>query len=136
MSKRPVTELNFKPFGAAIKAARVAHKESRKQASEAFSISPRYLANIENVGQQPSLPLFFDMVKRYNISVDQFILPDVVVEKSVQRQQLDAMLNQMDEPALYILLSTADGILSASKMKESEEKMQSENGDRVWHCPR
>lgn len=73
MSKRPVTELNFKPFGAALKAARVAHKKSRKQASEAFSISPRYLANIENVGQQPSLPLFFDMVKRYNISVDQFI---------------------------------------------------------------
>ena len=116
MSKRPVTELNFKPFGAALKAARMARKESRKQASDALNISPRYLANIENVGQQPSLPVFFDLVKRYSISVDQFILPDVVVEKSERRRQLDAMLDQMDEPALTIMLCTADGILSSSKL--------------------
>ena len=116
MSKRYGAEFEFKPFGATLKAARMARKESRKQASDALNISPRYLANIENVGQQPSLPVFFDLVKRYSISVDQFILPDVVVEKSERRRQLDAMLDQMDEPALTIMLSTADGILSSSKL--------------------
>lgn len=35
-------------------------------------ISPRYLANIENKGQQPSLQIFYELVTRYDISVDQF----------------------------------------------------------------
>ena len=90
MSKRPVAEFVFKPFGAAIKAARMVRKESRKEASEALNLSPRYLANIENVGQQPSLPVFIDLVTRYSISVDQFILPDAAIEKSGRRRRLDA----------------------------------------------
>lgn len=121
MSKRPAAEFDFKPFGAAIKAARMARKESRKEAAEALNISPRYLANIENVGQKPSLPVFIDLVMRYNISVDQFILPDVTMEKSERRRQLDAMLDQMSEVGLAIMLSTADGILSSSKIEKSDD---------------
>ena len=122
MSKRPAAEFDFKPFGAAIKAARMARKESRKEAAEALNISPRYLANIENVGQKPSLPVFIDLVMRYNISVDQFILPDVTMEKSERRRQLDAMLDQMSEVGLAIMLSTADGILSSSKLEENDKR--------------
>ena len=122
MSKRPVAEFDFKPFGAAIKAARMARKESRKEASEELNISPRYLANIENVGQQPSLPVFIDLVTRYSISVDQFILPDAAIEKSQRRRRLDAMLDQMGEVGLAIMLSTADGILSSSKLEENDKR--------------
>ena len=121
MSKRPAAEFDFKPFGAAIKAARMARKESRKEAAEALNISPRYLANIENVGQKPSLPVFIDLVMRYNISVDQFILTDVATESSERRQLLDAMLNQMGEAGLAIMLSTAEGILSSSKIQEKDD---------------
>ena len=115
MSKLLITGFDFKPFGAAIKAARMARKESRKDASEALNISPRYLANIENVGQQPSLPVFFDLIRRYNISVDQFLLPNVNCCKSERRQRLEAMLDQMNEAGITILLSTAEGILESSK---------------------
>ena len=55
MAKRPVPNYDFKAFGAAIKAARTGRKESRKKVSDEMFISPRYLANIENKGQQPSL---------------------------------------------------------------------------------
>lgn len=44
-------------------------------------ISPRYLANIENKGQQPSLQIFYELVTRYDISVDQFFFPDKSAEK-------------------------------------------------------
>ena len=54
MAKRPVPLYDFKAFGAAIKAARKEYKESRKQVCDELYISPRYLANIENKGQQPS----------------------------------------------------------------------------------
>ena len=58
MAKRPVPKYDFKAFGAAIKAAREGRKESRKKVGDEMFISPRYLANIENKGQHPSLQIF------------------------------------------------------------------------------
>ena len=72
MAKRQVPLYDFTAFGQAIKAARTERKESRKDVSDAMNISPRYLTNIENKGQQPSLQIFYELVTRYNISVDQF----------------------------------------------------------------
>ena len=65
IAKRPVSIYDFKAFGAAIKAARNEYGESRKKVSEELYISPSYLANIDNKGQQPSLQVFYDLVTRY-----------------------------------------------------------------------
>jgi len=89
MAKRPVEKYDFKAFGEAIKAARTGRKESRKQVSDEMYISPRYLANIENKGQHPSLQIFFELMLRYNISVDQFLL-DTPVGKDTKRRQIPA----------------------------------------------
>lgn len=62
MAKRPVEKYDFKAFGKAIKAARTERKESRKKVSDEMFISPRYLANIENKGQHPSLQIFFELI--------------------------------------------------------------------------
>ena len=97
MAKRPVPLYDFKAFGAAIKAARKEYGESRKTVSDALYISPRYLANIENKGQQPSLQVFYDLVTRYHISVDQFFFPNDNAEKSTQRRQLDTLLDSMSD---------------------------------------
>ena len=90
--KRPVPRYDFKAFGAAIKAAREGRKESRKKVGDEMFISPRYLANIENKGQHPSLQIFFELIQRYHISVDQFLL-ETPPEKNTQRRQLDALLD-------------------------------------------
>lgn len=95
MAKRPVPLYDFKAFGAAIKAARNEYGESRKKVSDELYISPRYLANIENKGQQPSLQVFYDLVTRYHISVDQFFFPNSNAEKLTGRRQLDALLDRM-----------------------------------------
>ena len=100
MAKRPVEKYDFKAFGEAIKAARTGRKESRKQVSDEMYISPRYLANIENKGQHPSLQIFFELMLRYNISVDQFLL-DTPAEKDTKRRQLDALLDDMSESTRY-----------------------------------
>lgn len=101
MAKRPVPLYDFKAFGAAIKAARNEYGESRKKVSDELYISPRYLANIENKGQQPSLQVFYDLVTRYHISVDQFFFPNSNAEKSTGRRQLDALLDGMGYPSSY-----------------------------------
>ena len=99
MAKRPVPKYDFKAFGAAIKAARTGRKESRKKVSDEMFISPRYLANIENKGQHPSLQIFFELIQRYHISVDQFLL-ETPPEKNTQRRQLDALLDGMSDTGI------------------------------------
>ena len=89
MAKRPVPLYDFAAFGQAIKTARTARKESHKDVSDAMNISPHYLTNIENKEQQPSLQIFYELVTRYNISVDQFFFSNRDAEKSTQRRQLE-----------------------------------------------
>ena len=62
MAKRPTAKYDFKAIGQAIKAARTERKESRNKVSDEMYISPRYLANIENKGQEPSLQSFYEIV--------------------------------------------------------------------------
>ena len=118
MAKRPVPKYDFKAFGAAIKEARKGRKESRKKVSDEMYISPRYLANIENKGQHPSLQIFYELVARYNISVDQFFFPDHEVEKSTQRRQLDTLLDNMSDAGLRIVAATAKEVVEVESEKD------------------
>ena len=118
MAKRPVPLYDFKAFGQAIKAARTERKESCKNLWDAINISPRYLANIENKGQQPSLQIFYELVTRYNISVDQFFFPDKNAEKSTQRRQLDTLLDGISDKGLRIVTATAKEVAEV----ENEDK--------------
>ena len=110
MAKRPTAKYDFKAFGQAIKAARTERKESRKKVSDEMYISPRYLANIENKGQQPSLQIFYELVTRYDISVDQFFFPNKETDKSTQRRQLETLLDSMDNKDLTVITATAKAI--------------------------
>ena len=114
MAKRPVEKYDFKAFGEAIKAARTGRKESRKQVSDEMYISPRYLANIENKGQHPSLQIFFELMLRYNISVDQFLL-DTPTGKDTKWRQLDALLDDMSDNGIRIVTATAKEISEVEK---------------------
>ena len=116
MAKRPVPQYDFRAFGAAIKAARTGRKESRKKVCDEMYISPRYLANIENKGQHPSLQIFFELMLRYNISVDQFLL-EQPTGKNTQRRQL-ALLDDMSDTGIRIVTATAREIAEV----EGEEK--------------
>ena len=105
--KRPTPLYDFKAFGEAIKEARKKRGESRNKASSDLYISPRYLANIENKGQHPSLQVFYDLVTRYDISVDEFFFPDKSADKSTQRRQLDALLDDMSDKGIRVMTATA-----------------------------
>lgn len=114
MAKRPVEDYDFKAFGAAIKAARTERRESRKKVGDEMYISPRYLANIENKGQHPSLQIFFELMLRYNISVDQFLL-DTLAGKDTKRWQLDALLDDMSDNGIRIVTAAAKEISEVEK---------------------
>ena len=106
MAKRPVPKYDFKAFGAAIKAARTGRKESRKKVSDEMFM-----------GQHPSLQIFFELMLRYNISVDQFLL-ETPPEKNTQRRQLDALLDGMSDTGIRIVTATAKEISEVEKEGE------------------
>ena len=86
-------------------------------------ISPRYLANIENKGQHPSLQIFFELIQRYHISVDQFLLEtppekNTPAAKDTKRRQLDALLDGMSDTGIRIVTATAKEISEVEKEGE------------------
>ena len=105
---------DFRALGLAIKEARKKQGLTREQVGAMIEIDPRYLTNIENKGQHPSLQILYELVTLLDVSVDQFFFPEREQEKSTRRRQLDTMLDGMSEKDLKILSATAKGIEEAS----------------------
>lgn len=117
--KRPIEKYDFSAFGKAIKAARNGKKESRKKVGDELYISDRYLANIENKGQHPSLQVFFDLITRYNISVDQILYGQENIEGiTTQRRQLESLLKEISDSGLQIITATAKAVSDVEKGQE------------------
>ena len=55
---------DFRAFGLAIKQARIKQGLTREQVGAMIEIDPRYLTNIENKGQHPSLQVLYDLVSK------------------------------------------------------------------------
>lgn len=107
---------DFRSFGLAIKEARTKRSMTREQAAAIINIDPRYLTNIENKGQHPSLHVFYKLVTLFELSVDQFFYPDAEPDKSTRRRQLDSMLDVLNDNDLIIMEATAKGIAQAREV--------------------
>ena len=98
---------DFHGLGLAIKQAREERGWTQAYVAELVGKTDRTIMNIENKGQQPSLQIFYELVTRYNISVDQFFFPNRDAEKSTQRRQLDTLLDSISDKGLRIVTATA-----------------------------
>ena len=104
---------DFSELGRAIKQARLDRGWTRERVGAELNIAPRYLVAIENDGQHPSLQVLYDLVNLFELSVDQYFHPDRQPEKSTQRRQLEALLDELDDPDLMVVSGTVKGILEA-----------------------
>ena len=120
MAKRPVQKYDFTPFGKAIKSARNEQKESRNKVGNEMYLSPRYLANIENKGQHPSVQVFLELMSRYHISVDQILHGETMEGKSTERMQFETLLDELTDAEIKILTATAQALLDARTDNEGE----------------
>ncbi|MDL2258116.1 helix-turn-helix transcriptional regulator [Eubacteriales bacterium OttesenSCG-928-K08] len=102
---------DFRTLGKAIKHAREANGYTREQLGDMIGLTARYLVDIENEGQPPSLQVLYSLVTIFDISVDQFFFPNKNAEKDTQRRQLERLLDDMDSRDLTIMTATAKGII-------------------------
>ena len=109
---------DFRAFGLAIKAARKKQNLTREQVGAMIEIDPRYLTNIENKGQHPSLQVFYDLVTLLNVSVDEIFLPTSDKVKSTRRRQLEQQLDTFDDKDMVVMESVAAGIIKSKEVGE------------------
>ena len=109
---------DFRAFGLAIKEARKKQGLTREQLGAMIEIDPRYLTNIENKGQHPSLQVLYDLVSLLNVSVDEFFLSSDSLAKSSRRRQLESKIDNFTDADLVIMESVADGIMKYKRMEE------------------
>ena len=111
----------FETFGADVKAARIAKHLSRKTLAEIVNIDSRYLANIENEGTIPSLPVIIQLIKECGLPVERYFNPEVMREESAQRQRVSHKLKLCPEQYLTIIEGALDGALKIENSADETE---------------
>lgn len=106
------------PLGNDIKLARNAMNLSRKDLAEMVGIDPRYLANIENSGSMPSLPIFYELVRICKLPLERYFFDLPETQNSEQRQRVNHKLSLCNEIFLPIIEGAIDGAL---KIQEKEK---------------
>ena len=109
---------DFRAFGLAIKKARMKKGLTREQVGAMIEIDPRYLTNIENKGQHPSVQIFLELMARYHVSVDQILFGKAVDGKTTARRQLDALADDLNDTEIRIIIATARALLDAREKEE------------------
>ena len=111
----------FETFGEDVKAARIAKHLSRRTLAEIVSIDSRYLANIENEGTIPSLPVIIQLIKECGLPVERYFNPEVMREESAQRQRISHKLKLCPEQYLTIIEGALDGALKIEHSADETE---------------
>lgn len=111
----------FETFGADVKAARKAKHLTRKALAEMVGIEWRYLANIENKGTIPSLPVIIQLIKVCGLPVERYFNPEVMREESAQRQRISHKLRLCPEQYLTVIEGALDGALKTEKSADETE---------------
>ena len=110
----------FETFGADVKAARKAKHLSRKAMAEKVNIDWRYLANIENDGTIPSLPVIIQLIRNCGLPVERYFNPEIMREESEQRQRVSHKLKLCPEEYLPIIEGAIDGAMKIEQPKKKE----------------
>ena len=111
----------FETFGADVKAARKAKRLSRKTMAEIINVDARYLANIENDGTIPSLPVVIQLIKECGLPVERYFNPEIMREESAQRQRISHKLKLCPEQYLPIIEGAIDGAIQINNPKKEKE---------------
>ncbi|MFD3260713.1 helix-turn-helix domain-containing protein [Paenibacillus lentus] len=109
---------DFRAFGLAIKDARLKRGLTREQVGALIEIDPRYLTNIENKGQHPSIQVLYDLVSLLHVSVDEFFLPANDLAKSTRRLQVEKLMDDFTDKELALIEALANGINESRNVKD------------------
>ena len=109
----------FETFGRDVKTAREAMTMPRRVLAEMVHVDPRYLANIENVGDIPSVPVIIQLAKICKLPMARYFDEKALQLDSEQRQRTSYKLKLCPEQYLSIIEGAIDGAIKIQD-KEAE----------------
>ena len=109
----------FSGFGQDVKTARKVMGLTRNRLAEMVNIEPRYLANIENSGSVPSIPVFRDIVVACKLPVARYFGLEEAGRDSAALERVKLKLGFCEEKHLPIVEYTIEGIL---RIEEAESE--------------
>lgn len=106
----------FEGFGADMKEARKSLGYSQKTLAEMVNIDPRYLANIENSGQLPSLPVFFEIITICKLPPERYFYPEMSeMQDSRKVKRMITKIRLCPEKYLSVIEGTINEIMKLDK---------------------
>ena len=106
----------FEGFGADMKEARNSLGYSQKTLAEMVNIDPRYLANIENSGALPSLPVFFEIITICKLPPEKYFYPELNELKDSRKvTRMITKIRLCPEKYLSVIEGTINEILKLGK---------------------
>ena len=114
----------FETFGADVKAARSAKHLSRKTLAEIVNIDSRYLANIENEGTIPSLPVIIQLIKVCGLPVERYHEIRRASDRLCREHGLSVIIPGWDKGKSYIEhQATQNGTSYKAKLKTAIDRL-------------
>lgn len=106
---------SFATLGSDIKTARKTLGITRKALAEKAGIDPRYLANIENSGDIPSVPVLYELARECKLPLERYFSPDSQANESPQRQRISHKLQLCPDAYLPIIEGAIDGAIKTGE---------------------
>ena len=106
----------FETFGADVKEARKVKQLSRKTLAEQVNIDWRYLANIENDGTIPSLPVIIQLIQIFGLPSEKYFNPLLAGDENDQRQRISRKVMICPEVYLPVIEGALDGAIEENRI--------------------
>lgn len=94
---------------------------TRRTLADQLGIDPRYLANIENSGSLPSLPIFYELVRICKLPADRYFFEQEEGQPSEQRRRVSQKLTLCSEEFLPVVEGALDGALKVQEGRAEQE---------------
>ena len=109
----------FETFGADVKAARKAKRITQRALAETLHVAVKYLADIENVGKIPSVPVLIQLVRICGLPMERYFNPAVIQNESELRQRVSHKLKLCPEEYLTTVEGAIDGAISLGEKADT-----------------
>lgn len=103
-----------KDMGLRIKKARTNQKLTYDELAEKSGVSSRYIKEIENHGNVPSIEKFTQLIRALNIPTDPFFYP-VALSDNLDYQRIQVYLSQCSSDQLSAILAIVEAYLRTYK---------------------
>ena len=116
--ERDERKFDFHEIGLAIKKAREREGLTQEQLASIVDRDTRTIMYHENVGQHPSLNVFYQLTTMFGISVDQFFYPEMGADEATVKR-INIMLQSLNESELRMV----EGIIRTIKESRKAEEV-------------